>query len=83
MHVLYVPAGFGHGFCVLSEVADTLYKQSAYYDTAVERGIAWNDPEVAVQWPLPAQEIVVSERDTTAPLLSQIAAELPFTFETE
>ena len=47
MHVLYVPAGFGHGFCVLSEVADVLYKQSAYYDPAVERGIAWDDPQVA------------------------------------
>lgn len=80
MHVLYVPVGFGHGFCVLSDVADTLYKQSAYYDTAVERGIAWNDPDVGVQWPLPAEEIVVSERDTTAPLLSQLAEDLPFTF---
>ena len=80
MRVLYVPAGFGHGFCVLSDVADVLYKQSHYYDPAVERGIAWNDPQVAVQWPLPAEEIVVSERDTTAPLLADVAAELPFTF---
>jgi dTDP-4-dehydrorhamnose 3,5-epimerase len=81
MHVLYVPVGFGHGFCVLSDVADTLYKQSAYYDTAVERGIAWNDPQVAVDWPLPDEEIIVSERDTTAPLLAQMADELPFVFE--
>lgn len=80
MHVLYVPAGFGHGFCVLSDVADVLYKQSAYYDTAVERGIAWNDPDVGVAWPLPPEEIVVSERDTGAPLLGEIAAELPFRF---
>jgi dTDP-4-dehydrorhamnose 3,5-epimerase len=80
MHVLYVPAGFGHGFCVLSEIADVLYKQSAYYDTAVERGIAWDDPDVGVEWPLPPAEIVVSERDTAAPRLAEIAAELPFSY---
>lgn len=81
MHVLYVPVGFGHGFCVLSDVADVLYKQSAYYDPAVERGIAWNDPQVAVAWPLPAEEIVVSERDTTAPSLAEMAAGLPFAYD--
>jgi dTDP-4-dehydrorhamnose 3,5-epimerase len=80
MHVLYVPVGFAHGFCVMSDVADVLYKQSAYYDTAVERGIAWNDPDVAVGWPLPAEEIVVSDRDTDAPRLADIADELPFAF---
>ena len=80
MHVLYVPVGFGHGFCVLSDVADVLYKQSAYYDGAVERGIAWNDPQVAVDWPLPAEDIVVSDRDTTAPLLADLASDLPFTY---
>ena len=46
MRELYVPVGFAHGFCVLSEVADVLYKQTAYYDPALERAIAWNDPEV-------------------------------------
>ena len=78
MSVLYVPVGFGHGFCVLSDVADVLYKQSAYYDTAVERGIAWNDPDVAVDWPLPPDEIVVSERDTDAPRLADIEPRLVF-----
>src|SRR5205807_9217039 len=43
MRQLYVPVGFAHGFCVLSDVADVLYKQTAYYDPGVERGIAWND----------------------------------------
>ncbi len=51
MRQLYVPIGFAHGFCVLSDVADVLYKQTAYYDPAVERGIAWNDPDVAIEWP--------------------------------
>ena len=55
MRVLYVPVGFAHGFCVLSEIADVLYKQTAYYDPAVERGIAWDDPEIAIEWPLPVE----------------------------
>jgi dTDP-4-dehydrorhamnose 3,5-epimerase len=78
MRELYVPVGFAHGFCVLSDVADVLYKQSAYYDPAVERGIAWNDPDIGIDWPLPLDELTVSERDAAAPRLSEIADELPF-----
>ncbi len=78
MRELYVPVGFAHGFCVLSDVADVLYKQSAYYDPAVERGIAWNDPDIGIDWPLAVEELTVSERDAAAPRLSEIADELPF-----
>ena len=46
MRVLYCPVGFAHGFCVLSDVADVIYKQSNYYSDEIERGIAYNDPEV-------------------------------------
>jgi dTDP-4-dehydrorhamnose 3,5-epimerase len=80
MRELYVPVGFAHGFCVLSEVADVLYKQTAYYDPDVERGIAWNDPDVAIQWPLPVGELIVSERDSAAPRLAEIADGLPFRY---
>jgi dTDP-4-dehydrorhamnose 3,5-epimerase len=80
LHLLYVPVGFAHGFCVLSEVADVIYKQTAYYDASLERGIAWNDPEVAIDWPLPVEHLLVSERDGQAPPLSEIAAELPFRY---
>lgn len=80
MRVLYVPAGFGHGFCVLSEVADVIYKQSAYYDPGTERGIAWNDPQIAIDWPVPDEEIQASDRDTKAPTLDEVAASLPFEF---
>jgi dTDP-4-dehydrorhamnose 3,5-epimerase len=78
MRELYVPVGFAHGFCALSDVADVLYRQTAYYDPAVERGIAWDDPEVGISWPLTASELTVSERDAVAPRLSEIADELPF-----
>ncbi len=78
MRELYVPVGFAHGFCVLSDVADVLYKQTAYYDAELERTIAWNDPELGIGWPLPAEELIVSERDAAAPPLSEIADELPF-----
>jgi dTDP-4-dehydrorhamnose 3,5-epimerase len=75
--MLYVPVGFAHGFCVLSEVADVLYKQTAYYDPAFERGIAWNDPDVGIAWPTEVQP-VVSARDAAAPPLREVAEELPF-----
>ena len=78
MRVLYVPVGFAHGFCVLSDVVDVIYKQTAYYDPAVERGIAWNDPDIAIDWPLPLADLIVSERDSAAPRLSEVASELPF-----
>jgi dTDP-4-dehydrorhamnose 3,5-epimerase len=80
MRQLFVPAGFAHGFCVLSEVADVIYKQSAYYDQELERGIAWDDPDVAIEWPLAASELIISERDSTAPKLRELAEQLPFEF---
>ena len=73
---LYVPIGFAHGFCVLSDVADVIYKCSSYYDPSVERGIAYDDPDVAIEWP--ALDLVVSERDRNAPQLAEIAGGLPF-----
>ena len=78
MHVVYCPIGFAHGFCVLSDVADVIYKQSNYYAGETERGISYRDPEVGIEWPLPVGELQPSERDATAPTLSEIAAELPF-----
>jgi dTDP-4-dehydrorhamnose 3,5-epimerase len=68
---LYVPDGFGHGFCVVSEVADVLYKCSAYYDAEAEGGFAYDDPEVGIVWPQDTEH-VVSDRDRTAPSLAEI-----------
>ena len=78
MRLLYVPVGFGHGFCVTSDVADVLYKQDRYYDGAVERGIRYDDPAIGIEWPLPAAELQVSARDAEAPLLADVADSLPF-----
>ena len=64
MHSVYCPIGFAHGFCVLSDVADVMYKQSNYYADATERGIAYNDPDVAIEWPLPVEELIPSQRET-------------------
>lgn len=78
-HQLYVPDGFAHGFCVLSEVADVAYKVSSYYDSELESGFAFDDPEVAIAWP-PELELIASARDRQAPRLSEIAASLPFAY---
>ena len=75
-HQLWVPPGFGHGFQVLSDVADVAYQVSSYYDPATEAGIAWDDPDVAVDWPL--ADPLLSERDKSAPRLAEIADSLPF-----
>jgi len=80
MRTVYCPVGFAHGFCVLSDVADVMYKQSNYYADATERGIAYNDPDVAIEWPLPVAELIPSQRDATAPLLRDITADLPFVY---
>jgi dTDP-4-dehydrorhamnose 3,5-epimerase len=77
--VLYCPSGFAHGFCVLSELADVTYKTSAYYDPSGEGGFAFDDPEVAIQWPRDL-ELVVSERDRSAPTLAQCSESLPFVY---
>jgi dTDP-4-dehydrorhamnose 3,5-epimerase len=75
-HQLFVPVGFGHGFCVTSEVADFVYKVTNYYDAETESGFRFDDPEVGIAWP--DVELLYSERDRTAPKLSEIAASLPF-----
>jgi dTDP-4-dehydrorhamnose 3,5-epimerase len=73
---LFVPVGFGHGFAVLSDVADVTYLLSSAYDPVTESGIAWDDPEVGIEWPL--SEPLLSERDKVAPRLADVAETLPF-----
>ena len=65
--LLYVPEGFAHGFCVLSEKVDVIYKVNNEYSLENDRGILWNDPEVGINWPI--ENPIISEKDTNQPLL--------------
>jgi dTDP-4-dehydrorhamnose 3,5-epimerase len=73
---LFVPVGFAHGFCVVSETADVLYSCSSYYDPGLERAIAYDDPDIGIEWP--ELDLIVSERDRNAPRLAELAAEISF-----
>ena len=75
---MYIPVGFAHGFVVLSDVADVVYRCSDYYDPAGDSGIRFDDPDVGVEWPGAPHS--VSDRDAAAPLLADIADQLPFTW---
>ncbi len=73
---LFVPVGFAHGFCVLSDVADVVYKVTAPYDATEERGIAWDDPSIRIRWPI--TEPILSTRDRSNPPLADVEiGELP------
>jgi dTDP-4-dehydrorhamnose 3,5-epimerase len=73
---LFVPVGFAHGFCVLSDEADVHYRLSSLYDPATEKGIAWDDSDIGVEWPITDPQL--SERDRSAPRLAEIADQLPW-----
>ena len=68
--MLMVPEGFAHGFCVLSESADFIYKCTDYYHPASERSLLWNDPEVGIEWPLRGAEPLLSAKDQAGIRLS-------------
>jgi dTDP-4-dehydrorhamnose 3,5-epimerase len=72
---LYVPIGFVHGFCVLSDSAEVEYKCSALYDPADEIGVAWDDPAIGIAWPIAAP--VLSEKDAALPRVREIEDRLP------
>ena len=75
---LYIPEGFAHGYCVLSDVADVLYKTSHVYSPAHEQSIAWNDAELGIAWPEAAP--LLSDRDRKAPTLREYLAKTPFIY---
>jgi dTDP-4-dehydrorhamnose 3,5-epimerase len=66
---IWIPAGFAHGFCVTSDVADVVYRCSAYYDASLERGIAWDSPELRIPWPAGAP--LLSARDRQHPAFGE------------
>ena len=67
---LYIPTGFAHGFCVLSESAEVLYKCSDYYSPKNERGVLWNDADLAIDWPI--KDPILSEKDAVYPRFSEL-----------
>jgi len=68
---LWVPAGFAHGFLVLSETADVLYKTTGYYTPASEGAVRWDDAQLAIQWPDPGVPVRLSAKDQVAPTLAR------------
>ena len=70
---LWVPGGFAHGFYVLSDSAEIAYKCTQYYDAEDDRSLLWNDPDLAIDWPLLNNQPLLSEKDRTASPLSKVA----------
>lgn len=68
--MLYIPPGFAHGFCVLSEVAEVLYKTTEEYAPEYDAGIRWNDPEIGIHWPI--EHPILSDKDAGLPLLREL-----------
>ena len=71
-----VPIGFAHGFMTLEDDTEVIYKVSDYYSPDYDKGLLWNDPALGIQWPLPAKETLLSERDRAQPRLAEL--ESPF-----
>lgn len=67
--MLYIPPGFAHGFCVVSEAAEVVYQTTEEYAPELEAGIRWNDPELGIEWPV--RQPILSPRDATLPLLAE------------
>lgn len=69
---VYVPVGFAHGYCTLEDDTEVVYKVTAYYDAAAERGFLWNDAEVGIRWPVTEATAVLSEKDVKLPRLREL-----------
>ena len=74
--VFWIPPGFGHGFCTLEANTVVAYKTTALYASESDRSICWNDPRLAIEWPIGDNQATLSDRDAEAPLLDDLEAEL-------
>jgi dTDP-4-dehydrorhamnose 3,5-epimerase len=70
--MLWIPPGFAHGFCVLSEEADFAYKCTTFYDPHSDAGVRWNDADIGIEWPLPVDAATLSGKDRALPLLKEL-----------
>jgi dTDP-4-dehydrorhamnose 3,5-epimerase len=75
LHSMWIPEGFAHGFCVLSDIADVIYKCTAPYVAEDDRGILWNDPMIGIDWPI--DDVVLSPKDTGYARLSADRSDIP------
>jgi dTDP-4-dehydrorhamnose 3,5-epimerase len=71
---LWVPVGFLHGYCTLTEVTEVIYKVTGPYDRSAERGVIWNDPDLALPWPVPPGQALLSAKDLELPRLAECPA---------
>lgn len=78
---LYIPPGFAHGYLTLTADCHVQYKVTAYYDASAERGLAWDDPELAIDWQLAGATPVLSEKDKNHPMLRDLPDYFPYTHE--
>jgi dTDP-4-dehydrorhamnose 3,5-epimerase len=69
---LFVPAGFAHGFCTLTDGVEVLYKVSEFYSPAHDRGLAWDDPDLSIAWPVVAPSAILSDKDRRWPRLRDL-----------
>jgi len=69
---IYIPIGFAHGFATLEPDTEVIYKVSAMYSPEHDRGLIWNDPQVAIDWPISEVEAILSDKDKRQPTLSQL-----------
>jgi dTDP-4-dehydrorhamnose 3,5-epimerase len=76
---LYIPVGFAHGYLTLEDDVVLIYKVSDYYEPAHDRGICWNDPDIAIAWPFKETDIITSDKDRRLPLLKELAS--PFNYD--
>ncbi|HEY4040452.1 MAG TPA: dTDP-4-dehydrorhamnose 3,5-epimerase [Rhodopila sp.] len=69
---IWIPVGFLHAYCTLTEETEVIYKVTGAYDRAAERGVIWNDPDIGIKWPIAADRVILSEKDKVLPRLSDM-----------
>jgi dTDP-4-dehydrorhamnose 3,5-epimerase len=71
---IWVPVGFLHAYCTLTAATEVIYKVTGAYDKAAERGVIWNDPDIGIEWPVPADKVILSDKDKVLPRLRDLPA---------